>query len=59
MRGISLAVQGLTLWASSAGGMGLISVWETKIPHAATKERGKGGLRELFGMTEICPSQLW
>ena len=59
MRGISLAVQELTLWASSAGGMGLISDRETKNPHVAAKERGKGGIRELFGMTEICPSQLW
>ena len=30
----SLVVQWLGLWASSAGGMGLIPGWGTKIPHA-------------------------
>ena len=41
MRGISLAVQELTLWASSAGGMGLISDRETKNLHVAAKKGEK------------------
>ena len=33
--GTSLVVQWLGLWASTAGGVGLIPGWGTKIPHAA------------------------
>ena len=36
--GLSLAVQWLKLCASTAGGTGLISCRETKIPHAKKKK---------------------
>ena len=41
MGGNSLAVQWLRLCASTAGGMGLISGWGTKVPHAVQPKQNK------------------
>ena len=43
--GTSLAVQGLRLQASNAGGTGSIPGQGTKIPHAVRHGRGSGGER--------------
>ena len=39
--GTSLVIQWVRLYASTAGGMGLIPGWGTKIPHAVALPKGK------------------
>ena len=41
--GTSLAVQWLRLHSSTAGGVGLIPDWRTKIPHVRVQPRVRGG----------------
>ena len=52
-RGTFLAVQWLRLQASTAGGVGSIPDWGTKIPHAP--QHGKKKKKKTFTISEIFP----
>ena len=53
MLGTSLAVQWLRLYAPSAGSMGLIPGWGTKIPHAAHTVWPKEGNDRLLDTVSL------
>ena len=54
--GTSLAVQWLRLHASTAGGVGSIPGWETKIPHAARCRQKKKKVMETLVGFDCCIS---